>query len=154
MAFPSSANHFAMCIFLTLMLCRGLKARPENRLYYPEIDIPQYIMDETETMDDDMYADIKKYPANNPTFMAKRQNLRDFLLPNYGDDEIVGPNLDDEIPQRIPTPLPLKINPKFKNKKDHAEKKNVISEKKSYMHPCHFKLCTMGRKRNARYLQY
>ncbi|XP_055845659.1 uncharacterized protein LOC129911769 isoform X2 [Episyrphus balteatus] len=147
MAF-SSANQFAFCIFLTIMLSRGIKARPESRVYYPEIDIPQYIMDETETMDDDIYSDMKRYPANNPAFMAKRQNLRDIFRPNYGEDE-VGTNLDDDIPELIPTPLPLKKSQKFKNKKDHAEKKNII-----YMHPCPFKICTMGRKRNARYLQY
>lgn len=147
------AHQVALCFLLTIMLCRGTQAKPENRLYYPEIDIPQYIMEETETMDDDIYSEMKRYPANNPAFMAKRQNLRDIFRPNYLDDEFPT-NLDSELPERIPTPLPLKNNPKVKNKKDHTEKKNVISGKNYYMHPCPFKICTMGRKRNARYLQY
>uniref|UniRef100_W8B4L4 Uncharacterized protein n=1 Tax=Ceratitis capitata TaxID=7213 RepID=W8B4L4_CERCA len=35
--------------------------------------------------------------------------------------------------------------------KDHGIKKNIQLHKQ-YMSPCHFKICNMGRKRNARYL--
>lgn len=149
----SSASHVTFCSLVIILLCRAIQARPENRLFYPEIDIPQYIMEETETMDDDMYSEMKRYPVNNPVFMAKRQNLRDIFRPNYVDDNLSA-ILNDEMPERIPTPLPLKNNPKVKNKKDHTEKKNIISGKNYYMHPCPFKICTMGRKRNTRYLHY
>ncbi|XP_054733140.1 uncharacterized protein LOC129241036 isoform X2 [Anastrepha obliqua] len=66
-------------------------------------------------------------------------------------------DIDDERADNhpfIPTAMPPKRKPQSAPVvfKDHGTKKNIQLHKQ-YMSPCHFKICNMGRKRNARFFE-
>ncbi|XP_037719649.1 uncharacterized protein LOC119553371 isoform X1 [Drosophila subpulchrella] len=113
-----------------------------------------------------------------PSFARKWPSLRDLLLTaDYDDfgvtqesDEQEAPNSrllarlhklgenggGDELRYNVVTDLtnmPTKKVLPGQSLKDHNTKKNV-QFRKQYMSPCHFKICNMGRKRNAGYNPY
>ncbi|XP_011181401.1 uncharacterized protein Ddb_g0293276_0 isoform X2 [Zeugodacus cucurbitae] len=116
--------------------------------------------------EDTLYNELKKYRQLQPNYLNKWPGLRDLILmPDYGDIAVNAEDGDDnyEFPsaeerlRQISTNAidvandvshdyaALKKTPAYKNQ---GVKKNLQD-----MSPCHFKICNMGRKRNARYFE-
>ncbi|XP_073838533.1 CNMamide [Musca autumnalis] len=126
---------------------------------------------------DKMFPELKKYPPKQSNYLAKWPGLRDLVFTiDYNDDITTtlenGEFLErlrqlsdtqsneyyDEIRQDNDDVATISAGSKTKATqpptnqiifKKHNTKKNV-----QYMSPCHFKICNMGRKRNARFLGY
>uniref|UniRef100_A0A034WHB3 uncharacterized protein LOC105227112 isoform X3 n=1 Tax=Bactrocera dorsalis TaxID=27457 RepID=A0A034WHB3_BACDO len=113
-----------------------------------------------------LLTELKKYRREQPNYLSKWPGLRDLvLMPDYadialnnddGDDNYELPSFEERLKQISTNALDgaevahdssavRKDNNTFKNQ---GVKKNL-----QYMSPCHFKICNMGRKRNARYFE-
>ncbi|XP_050333632.1 uncharacterized protein LOC126761485 isoform X1 [Bactrocera neohumeralis] len=111
--------------------------------------------------------ELKKYRREQPNYLSKWPGLRDLvLMPDYadialnsddGDDNYELPSFEERLKQISTNALDgaevahdssagRKDNNTYKTQ---GVKKNLQSD----MSPCHFKICNMGRKRNARYFE-
>ncbi|XP_036336894.1 uncharacterized protein LOC118747008 isoform X1 [Rhagoletis pomonella] len=105
------------------------------------------IPDYGEDVGDDSGAADDSYEAANTRFIERLRQLAanavDGIDDARADSQSFGP----------PT-MPLKKKPHSAPAafKDHGIKKNIQLHKQ-YMSPCHFKICNMGRKRNARFFE-
>ncbi|XP_067648259.1 uncharacterized protein CNMa [Eurosta solidaginis] len=145
-------------------------------------DMKQLLLNEllNNVNEDTLYNELKQYQRQQPNYLSKWPGLRDLLLmADYGDENddsrdtdasFDAANLqfierlrhlaantvdgiDDEradIPPFVAPAMPFKKKQKTAPAayKDHGIKKNI-----QYMSPCHFKICNMGRKRNARFFE-
>ncbi|XP_019892083.2 uncharacterized protein LOC101889869 [Musca domestica] len=132
---------------------------------------------------DKMFHGLKKYHPKQPNYLAKWPGLRDLVFTIDYDDDITTTLENSEFLERLRQLGDTQSNEYYDeirqynddvatingsgssgsgNKakaakspanqiifKEHNTKKNV-----QYMSPCHFKICNMGRKRNARFLGY
>ncbi|XP_013102783.2 uncharacterized protein LOC106083979 [Stomoxys calcitrans] len=167
---------------LWTMLFTGAMARPSlDALLAKQNDVSQLFLDDllASGNGDKIFHGLKRHHSNakQPNYLAKWPGLRDLVLTiDYdGDDDTASPMETAEFLERLHQ---LAGNPPYDlfddirdnseddgldmgnnsakvlkspnnqlNFKEHNTKKNV-----QYMSPCHFKICNMGRKRNARLL--
>ncbi|XP_018794940.1 PREDICTED: uncharacterized protein LOC108972687 isoform X4 [Bactrocera latifrons] len=121
--------------------------------------------------DEALLTELKKYRREQPNYLSKWPGLRDLvLMSDYADivlntddadDNYELPSFEEHLKQISTNALDgtevahdssagRKDNIAFKNQ---GVKKNLQLHKQSDMSPCHFKICNMGRKRNARYFE-
>ncbi|XP_046808647.1 uncharacterized protein LOC111684061 isoform X2 [Lucilia cuprina] len=155
-----------------------LSSKPTNDVVQEEQQQEDLFLNEimTNTNGEKLFNKLKRYHHNQPNYLNKWPGLRDLVLTlDYNDNngleesneffntkfferlrQLASTNsdsYDEDVREENTNLMPLKglksstalMSANQLTFKDHNIKKNV-----QYMSPCHFKICNMGRKRNAR----
>lgn len=115
--------------------------------------------------EDALFNELKKYRREHSKYLNKWPGLRELvLMPDYGE---VADNTEDgdenyELPSIEAHLRQISTNAidgadgvahDSAASKKEAYKNQGVKKNLQYMSPCHFKICNMGRKRNARYFE-
>ncbi|XP_036220280.1 uncharacterized protein CNMa [Bactrocera oleae] len=111
-----------------------------------------------------LFSELKKYRRDQSNYLNKWPGLRDLaLMADYGevavnnedgDDNYELPSIEERLRQISTNAIDGAViaHDSPAGKKD-TYKNQGVKKNLQYMSPCHFKICNMGRKRNARYFE-